>query len=128
MAMYGQGITRGKCAILGVDAAINQACAAITPRNSDIIYIPYLYHWCQSRYEHIRNLGQGANQPNLNLSLVRSVKVALPSFPEQRRIAQTLSTADKKLELERDEKAKLERIKRGVMDLLLTGKIRVRVS
>ena len=29
MAMYGQGITRGKVAILGIDATTNQACAAI---------------------------------------------------------------------------------------------------
>jgi type I restriction enzyme S subunit len=29
MAMYGQGITRGRVAILGIDATINQACAAI---------------------------------------------------------------------------------------------------
>ena len=28
MAMYGQGVTRGRVAILGIDAAINQACAA----------------------------------------------------------------------------------------------------
>ena len=31
MAMYGQGITRGRVAILGIRAAYNQACAAITP-------------------------------------------------------------------------------------------------
>ncbi len=31
MAMYGQGITRGKVAMLGVEAATNQACIAIFP-------------------------------------------------------------------------------------------------
>jgi len=45
---------------------------------------------------------------------------------EQGKIAEILSTVDKKLELERNEKAKLERIKQGLMDLLLTGKIRIR--
>ena len=29
MAMYGQGVTRGRVAILGIDAPTNQACAAI---------------------------------------------------------------------------------------------------
>jgi type I restriction enzyme S subunit len=31
MAMFGQGVTRGKVAILGMDATFNQACSAITP-------------------------------------------------------------------------------------------------
>jgi len=46
---------------------------------------------------------------------------------EQQKIAEILSTVDKKLEIERNEKEKLERIKQALMDLLLTGKIRVRV-
>jgi type I restriction enzyme S subunit len=40
MAMYGQGKTRGQVAILGIDAAINQACAAIQIHrviNSDFV-------------------------------------------------------------------------------------------
>ena len=32
IAMYGQGKTRGKAAMLGIEAATNQACAAILPR------------------------------------------------------------------------------------------------
>lgn len=32
MAMYGQGKTRGQVALLGIEAATNQACAAILPR------------------------------------------------------------------------------------------------
>jgi type I restriction enzyme S subunit len=35
---------------------------------------------------------------------------------------------DKKLEIERKEKARLEKIKQGLMDLLLTGKVRVKVN
>ena len=52
----------------------------------------------------------------------------LPPLPEQERIVEILSTIDKKLEMERREKARLERIKQGLMDLLLTGKIRVKVD
>lgn len=128
IAMYGQGVTRGKCAILGVDAAINQACAAVIPKDENTVYVPYLYYWCQFKYEQIRGLGQGANQSNLNLSLIRSIKVAIPSsIEEQRKIAEILSTVDKKLELEMKRKEKLERIKKGLMNGLLAGRRRVRV-
>jgi len=62
------------------------------------------------------------------MSTFSNVIVPLPSLPEQQKIAEVLSTVDKKLELERNEKAKLEKNKQGLMDLLLTGKIRVKVN
>jgi type I restriction enzyme S subunit len=126
VALYGQGITRGKCAILGIDAAINQACAAIQSKGR--IYIPYLFYWFQNSYTHIRRLSQGANQANLNMEIIRSLKIPLPSIPEQQKMVEILSTLDEKLELETKEKARLEKIKVGLMDLLLTGKIRVKVD
>ena len=128
IAMYGQGVTRGKCAILGMDAAINQACAAVTPKNDNNIHVKYLQYWCQFKYDQIRNLRQGANQSNLNLSIVGSMRFPLPSFPEQHHIAEILSTVDKKLELERKRKEKLERVKKGLMNELLTGKKRVTIA
>ena len=56
------------------------------------------------------------------------ILIPLPPLSEQQKIAEILSTIDKKLKNERSEKAKLERIKQGLMDLLLTGKIRVKVD
>jgi type I restriction enzyme S subunit len=55
------------------------------------------------------------------------LKIPLPKFDEQQKIAEILTTIDRKLEIERKEKARLEKIKQGLMDLLLTGKIRVKV-
>jgi len=59
---------------------------------------------------------------------VERLKIPLPPYQEQKRIAEILTTIDKKLEIEKKEKEKLERIKQGMMDLLLTGKIRVKVA
>jgi len=66
--------------------------------------------------------------PGLKRDLAYSRIVPIPPLPEQRKIAEIISTIDKKLELERTEKTRLERIKRGLMDLLLTGKIRIKVD
>jgi type I restriction enzyme S subunit len=71
---------------------------------------------------------RAVNQASINQTELRNLKIFLPSLPEQQKIAEVLSTVDKKLELERNEKAKLEKIKQGLMDLLLTGKIRVKVN
>ncbi|MEM3449886.1 MAG: restriction endonuclease subunit S, partial [Nitrososphaerota archaeon] len=70
----------------------------------------------------------GTTRKKLNQEQMRAIKIPLPSLPEQQKIAEILLTVDKKLELERNEKARLERIKQGLMDLLLTGKIRVKVN
>lgn len=81
--MYGQGKTRGKVGVLGVEAATNQACAVIKP--SSKIMMDYLYFYLQISYEALRSLGQGAGQPNLNLSIVKGFPVPLPSEIDQMR-------------------------------------------
>jgi type I restriction enzyme S subunit len=59
---------------------------------------------------------------------LKKLRVPLPRIGEQRQITDILSILDEKLELEKKEKARQEKIKRGLMDLLLTGKIRVKVD
>jgi type I restriction enzyme S subunit len=70
----------------------------------------------------------GGQYPALNQSQVSRIKIPLPPLDEQKTITSIFWATDKKLEIERSEKAKLERVKQGLMDLLLTGKIRVKVS
>jgi len=59
---------------------------------------------------------------------VERLEIPLPPIDEQQKTAEILSNVDEKLELERNEKSRLERIKQGLMDLLLIGKIRVKVD
>jgi type I restriction enzyme S subunit len=54
--------------------------------------------------------------------------MTLPPLPEQRRIAEILSAVDRKLELERRRKEKLKRVKKGLMDELLTGRKRIKIK
>ncbi|MEM3577249.1 MAG: restriction endonuclease subunit S [Candidatus Bathyarchaeia archaeon] len=71
---------------------------------------------------------KGATNRNLHLEDIENLKIPIPPMHEQRKIAETLLSVDKKLELEKLEKVRLERIKQSLMDLLLTGKIRVKVD
>ena len=76
IAMYGQGKTRGKVGILGIPAATNQACAAILP--SQKINRHFLYTQLSLMYEHLRAMGRGGNQENLNLGMIKSLEVLVP--------------------------------------------------
>lgn len=77
MAMYGQGKTRGQIAKLKIEAATNQACAAIQ-HNSSLCETDYLFQHLHIQYELIRNMAQGGNQQNLNIKKVGSIPIMLP--------------------------------------------------
>lgn len=76
MAMFGQGVTRGKVAVLGIDAAFNQACVGITP--SKEVDAGYLYQFLAHNYEAIRQLSNSGSQENLNAGLIKGIQVPLP--------------------------------------------------
>ncbi|MEO3387591.1 restriction endonuclease subunit S [Mesorhizobium sp. CAU 1741] len=83
IAMYGQGATRGRAAILGIEATINQACAAINVGPE--IRADFLFHQLRGAYGRLRDLGRGGNQPNLNGELIRGFEVIVPTIVEQDR-------------------------------------------
>ncbi|MEM2425154.1 MAG: restriction endonuclease subunit S, partial [Candidatus Bathyarchaeia archaeon] len=68
------------------------------------------------------------HQAGINNEDLLRLKIPLPPIEEQQAIVSTILSNDNVLKFQRNEKAKLERIKQGLMDLLLTGKIRIRVS
>jgi len=87
MAMYGQGVTRGRVAILGIDASTNQACAAIEVTSAEIDRA-FLYWSLAGKYEELRAISEsrGGNQSNLNAQLIREVEIPLPDLATQRSI------------------------------------------
>jgi type I restriction enzyme S subunit len=82
IALYGQGKTRGQCAILGLDATTNQACAVIPP-NPSIYSTEFMYRQLQISYGRLRAMARGGNQANLNLGLVGDFKVLAPPLSSQ---------------------------------------------
>jgi len=93
---------------------------------SDSQFLTYYMVFSNNRLRQLAT--RAVHQANINATNLQSFIIPVPPVPEQRKIAQTLVTLDKKLELERKEKVKLERVKRGLMGLLLTGKMRVKVD
>lgn len=96
MAMYGQGKTRGQVAVLALDAAINQACAAIHLRQG--VDRDYVYQQLLFRYESIRALSNTGSQENLNADLIREIAFPLPEIHEQERAARLLNEWDTAIE------------------------------
>jgi len=123
MAMYGQGKTRGKVAILDIEASTNQACAAISLNNN--IEHNYIFHFLVNQYDCIRNLSNTGNQENLNGLIIKSIKIPLPPKKEQHAIAKILSDVDALIAALDKLIAKKRNIKTATMQQLLTGKKRL---
>ena len=83
--MYGQGQTRGRTAKLAIEACCNQACAALLP--SEAFHSDYLWLWLQLSYDFVRSLGRGGQQENLNLGLIRTIRIPKPPIDLQHEFA-----------------------------------------
>lgn len=79
----GEGKTRGKCSELRISASTNQALVAL---QTDPSIRRYLRLFLDYNYEETRKVASGGVQPNLNLSLVRSIRIPLPPHYEQPQI------------------------------------------
>ncbi len=75
----------------------------------------------------ICKLAQGSTRFNLSKAEVLKLYVKLPLMEEQNAIAQILSTADKEIDLLNQELEQLKLQKKGLMQLLLTGIVRVNI-
>lgn len=125
MAMYGQGITRGRVALLGIDATINQACAAIIPFSEQEISSKYLYRYFEYQYDFIREFGHGANQKNLSGTIIKSIPIAYPKdVKEQETIFVSIDAIQNKLEFHKKKKEVYEGLFRTLLNDLMTGVLR----
>lgn len=100
VALYGQGPTRGRVGMLGIEAAVNQACAAIYP---DAGFDPwFVYYYLSGKYLSLRAMAQGAAQPNLNLAMIKGFSIPTPTLEEQKSVVARIDEIAKaKIEIQR---------------------------
>jgi len=84
----------------------------------------YLFHQLDQREAYVKSIASGSTFDSINSSELRSLLIQVPPRNEQEKIAQTLKLAQMKYIEERRKKQNLLELKRGLMQDLLTGKIR----
>ena len=92
VAMYGQGLTRGRVGMLKIEASTNQACAAILP--SEKINQEYLYNQLKIQYQTLRDYGRGGNQPNLNMDIVKNFEITISPIEDQNKFAKIVEKVE----------------------------------
>lgn len=80
-------------------------------------------------YDNFRKIAvarsNGTTRLRIGLSALKSIPILIPPLEEQKQIAEILSTVDKKLENLKEKKQSFEELKKGLMQKLLTGEVRV---
>lgn len=101
IAMYGQGLTRGRTAKLAIDAATNQACAVLHQINNEIILTDFLWIYLMNEYERLRELASGNNQPNLNAGMIYEYKVQVPPIQIQKEVIERMNFYKNKIDIQK---------------------------
>jgi type I restriction enzyme S subunit len=87
------------------------------------VNLKYMFYYL--KYFDLKRFITQTAQPLITQSLINNLLLPLPPLSEQKRIAEILSQIDQTIEKEEKYKQKLERLKKGLMEDLLTGKVRV---
>lgn len=100
--------TVGEVAILNIDATTNQAIAGLTIKDSAQINPSYLFYFLKSIKKQMHLLSRGVAQNNINLSVLRQIKVPIPDLNVQERIVNALDQMQNNIKLRQMELSKLD--------------------
>ena len=101
--------------------------AKITIENQDKVISKFLLFYLISNFgqKQIKLLSTTTSQPAINMGNIRKIKLPVPQIEEQKQIAEILSTVDNKLENLKEKKLFFQELKKGLMQKLLTGEVRI---
>lgn len=99
---------------------INEKC--------DKYFIKYLLNSQHGKKQAQNGVFAGGGVPNLNVAVVKAFDIPLPSLDEQQIIAATLQSIDERIDVKREHLNSFYNLKNGLMQDLLTGKVRVKTD
>jgi len=112
----------GKTAICTVPAATNQGITAF--ECGERMNEEFLYYYLNYIMDYIISISGVSTFPEISKSDTSNILAPIPDIETQERIVTTLSDMDERIASEERTKGGLQRLKRGLMQDLLSGKIR----
>lgn len=95
---------------------------SLNPKYAICFFNSHIFH------SQVASHATGSTRLRLNLSSFKELKVLVPSQAEQERIATILCSIERKIRNQEDYKSQLQLLKKGLMQVLLTGKVRVKID
>lgn len=115
--------TIGERSLNTVPMATNQGFKSLICKS--IVDNEFIYYYIEVLKERFIRLASGSTFLEISKKLVEDTKIIVPNLEEQKKIASILALIDEKIYRYENKKEKLEELKNGLMQSLMTGKIRV---
>jgi len=116
--------TIGDVKIAKQPTATNQGFKSLVV-HADKVNNEFLYYALQILKSELVSLGVGSTFLEVSRQDVANLRIRIPSLPEQRAIATILSDMDAEIEALERQRSKVAALKQGMMQELLTGRIRI---
>jgi len=115
--------------LLDFEEGILSPMYVVFETNRKILLPEFLYYHLKSYWftGHIPMFVQGSVRDSLSFDGLCGIRFFIPCFEEQTAIAQVLKTADKEIQILKTKLAQLKEQKKGLMQVLLTGKKRLKI-
>lgn len=114
--------TRGNCAIVNINTALNQSCMALFP-DENKLNIPYLFQWYRLVGEKYGiQFTQGTKQQSYNADIIKKLKIVLPQIEEQKKIARWLQKIDNLITLHQRKLNQLKTLKKYFLQNMFPAK------
>ena len=124
VAMYGGFNQIGRTGIMTFSGSINQAISSLSI-NKEKAIPNYVLYWLNANVILWRRFAASSRKdPNITKKDVEDFPILLPPLPEQRKIADILSTWDEAIAKTEQLLAALRQRKKALMQRLLTGQVR----
>lgn len=120
-----RGSSTGRMNISDREYCIGRGLAAIRSRSNSNTQFIYFILSALAKEILRKAKDMGSTFPNVNSVELKRTAIAIPPVNEQSQIAEILSTVDSKLESMHQRKNEYEKLKKGLIQKLLTGQIRV---
>ena len=115
--------TIGLKAILKMEATTNQGFQSLIVSNSN--NTDFFFYLLDILDNVIKRKASGSTFPEISAKSLKNIMISIPSLAEQNAIAEILSSCDKEISLANRELDTLRKEKKGLMQVLLTGKKRI---
>jgi len=123
--IYSMYASFGFVSINKIEVATSQAMMCIVPNLSKVA-LEYLYYFLDDFQKDVRSFVETGTQGNLNAEIVKNFKIKFPNLKEQQKIAEVLMACDDEINLLNLKLENLKKQKQGLMQKLLSGKVRVK--
>ncbi|WP_270806195.1 restriction endonuclease subunit S [Aeromonas sp. QDB62] len=115
----------GKSGVMAVPMAVSQHFIAWKCDNKEKLNSWFLYNWLQFNKSEFERQAVGSTIKTIGLPYFKKLKIAVPPYIEQKKIAQILSAWDKAITTTEQLLANSQQQKKALMQQLLTGEKRL---